>query len=236
MTELRKPSLPIWIAGALLFAAVSCAQAQKAPAAPASTPAATPIAKPAAGKSAAGKPGSTANGGKAATPADEPSTLVLSDTLHYDDMKKQSIFTGNVVMTRGLMNLHSDQLEMHEDAQGNQFGTATANPGKMVTIRQDRPDTFELIVGTGLRAEYDGPKDQFDLIGQAVVIRYVCGKQFDTIRGQRVRYNDKAGTYEAEGGPESSAPGGRVRSVVEPRAKSDAAVEECRKSQAAKAR
>ncbi|CAB3918980.1 MULTISPECIES: lipopolysaccharide transport periplasmic protein LptA [Achromobacter] len=171
---------------------------------------------------------------KAATPAEEPSTLILSDTLHYDDVKKKSVFTGNVNMTRGLMTLTSDVLEMNEDAQGNQFGTATANKGKIVTIRQERPETFELIEGTGLRAEYDGSKSTFDLIGQAVVIRYVCGKPFDTIRGERVRYNEKTGTYEAHGGPNSAAAGGRVRSVAEPRAKSDAAIAECRKQQAAK--
>ncbi|KRC73343.1 Lipopolysaccharide export system protein LptA [compost metagenome] len=171
---------------------------------------------------------------KAAAPAEEPSTLILSDTLHYDDIKKQSVFTGNVNLTRGLMTLSSDTLQMTEDAQGNQYGTATADKGKVVTIRQERPDTFELIEGKGLRAEYDGTKSTFDLIGQAVVVRYVCGKPFDTIRGERVRYNEKTGTYEAQGGPNSAAAGGRVRSVAEPRAKADAAVAECRKQQAAK--
>ena len=106
-------------------------------------------------------------------------------------MKKQSVFTGNVNMTRGLMTLTSDTLEMHEDAKGNQYGTATANKGKVVTIRQERPENFELIEGKGLRAEYDGTNSTFDLIGQAVVVRYVCGKPFDTIRGERVRAQRK---------------------------------------------
>jgi lipopolysaccharide export system protein LptA len=149
---------------------------------------------------------------KPAAPAEEPSTLILSDTLHYDDVKKQSVFTGNVNLTRGLMTLTSDTLPMTEE----------------------RPENFELIEGKGLRAEYDGAKSTFDLIGQAVVVRYVCGKPFDTIRGERVRYNEKTGTYEAQGGPNSSAAGGRVRSVAEPRAKSDAAIAECRKQQATK--
>ena len=185
----------------------------------ASAHAADPAPQPAAGKAA---------------PAEEPSTLILSDTLHYDDVKKQSVFTGNVNMTRGLMTLTSDTLEMHEDAKGNQYGTATANKGKVVTIRQERPENFELIEGKGLRAEYDGTNSTFDLIGQAVVVRYVCGKPFDTIRGERVRYNEKSGTYEAHGGPNSAAAGGRVRSVAEPRAKADAAIAECRKQQASK--
>lgn len=166
-------------------------------------------------------------------PAEEPSTLILSDTLNYDDLKKQSIFTGSVVLTRGLMTLHADRLDVREDAAGNQFGNATANKGRVVTIRQERPETFELIEGTGLRAEYNSSTSEFDLIGQAVVTRHVCGKPFDTIRGERIRYNDKTGTYQAQGGANSAAAGGRVRSFAEPRAKVDAAIAECRKAKQA---
>ena len=79
-----------------------------------------------------------------------------------------------------------------------------------------------------LRAEYNSTKGEFDLIGQALVTRYICGKPFDTIRGERVRYNEKTGVYQAQGGPNSSAPGGRVRSFAAPRAKADAAIAECR--------
>lgn len=172
--------------------------------------------------------GATAHAQSTDQSADDPSTMILSDTLHYDDIKRQSTFSGNVVLTRGLMKLTADELELIEDEAGNQHGTATANKGKVVTIRQERPETFEVVEGKGLRAEYDSNKSQFDLIGQAVVTRYICGKPFDTIRGQRVRYNEKTGTYQAQGGPNSSAPGGRVRSVVGPRGKADAAVAECR--------
>ncbi len=186
-------------------------------------------------KRARGANGAKPSGkGGAQTPEEQPNTVILSEKLHYDDVKKTSVFTGNVIMTRGLMTLHSDELQMREDAQGNQYGTALANPGKMVTVRQERPENFEVIEGVGRRAEYDGTKSTFDLIGQAVVTRFICGKPFDTIRGQRVRYNDKAGTYEAMGGPESAAPAGRVRSVMEPRARTDAAIAECRAQQGGK--
>ncbi len=215
----RPYSLSAWLIGALLAAAIGSVSAQPAPA-----------ATPAQNNGAPAKGGSAA-----AAPQEEPNTQILSDTLHYDDTKKTSVFTGNVIMTRGLLTMKSDKLELREDAQGNQFGVATmSSPDRMVNIRQERPETFELIEGVGQRAEYDGTKSQFDLIGQAVVIRYICGKQFDTIRGQRVRYNDKAGTYEAIGGPGSAAPGGRVRSIVEPRARTDAAIAECRRVQASK--
>ncbi|HEY0296972.1 MAG TPA: lipopolysaccharide transport periplasmic protein LptA [Bordetella sp.] len=206
MTHQTAPILPRLLGALLLATAAASAQAQIQAQAPAQGQAKT-------------------------APADEPSTQVVSDTLHYDDNKRESIFTGNVVATRGQLNIYSDKLVVNEDKDGNQFGTATADKSKVVTLTEDRPETFERIEGKGLRAEYDGAKQQFDLIGQAVVIRYICGKPYDTIRGQRVRYYQKTGVYEAQGGPDSAAPGGRVRSLAEPRAKTQAAMDACRAAQ-----
>lgn len=160
-------------------------------------------------------------------PAEEPDTLVLSDTLTYDDTKRESIFTGNVIMTRGAMTLHSDKLVMHEDAEGYQYGTATVNEGNLVYIRQEDPAKFEVIEARGLRGEYNGKTEQVEVIGQAIVTRFVCGKPFDTIKGEKVMFNQKTDTYHAYSGPKSAAPGGRVRSLAQPRAKSDAAAAAC---------
>lgn len=162
-------------------------------------------------------------------PEEEPDTLVLSDTLTYDDSKRESIFTGNVIMTRGLMTLHSDKLVMHEDAEGFQYGTATVNEGNLVYIRQEDPTKFEVIEARGLRGEYDGKTEQVEVIGQAIVTRFVCGKPFDTIKGEKVVFNQKTDTYHAYSGPQSAAPGGRVRSLAQPRAKSEAAAAACQK-------
>ena len=169
---------------------------------------------------------------QAQTPVEEPSTMILSDTLRYDDTKKESTFTGKVVMTRGFLTLSSDVLAMREDAEGNQYGIATANPGKRVFIRQVRPENFEVLEGVGLKADYDGKNETFDLIGQAVVTRYICGKHFDTVSGQQVRYNQKTDVYQAFSGPDSFNPDGRVRSVAQPKARTEAAIAACRAAQA----
>ena len=161
--------------------------------------------------------------------APEPDTLILSDTLNYDDVKKQSIFTGNVIMTRGQMTLHSDKLVVREDAEGFQYGTATVEPGKLVFVRQEDPAKFEVLEAKGLRGEYNGKTEEVEMIGQAIVTRFVCGKQIDRISGERVKFNQKTNTYQAFGGPDSAAAGGRVRSVASPRAKADAAAAECQK-------
>ena len=168
----------------------------------------------------------------AATPVEEPSTTILSDTLHYDDTKRESTFTGKVVMTRGLLTLSSDVLAMREDTEGFQYGVATAEPGKRVFIRQVRPENFEVLEGVGLKANYDGKNETFDLIGQAVVTRYICGKHFDTVSGQQVRYSQKTDVYQAFSGPDSFNPDGRVRSVAQPKARTEAAIAACKASQA----
>jgi lipopolysaccharide export system protein LptA len=135
-------------------------------------------------------------------------------------------------MTRGLLTLSSDTLAMREDADGHQYGIATADPGKRVFIRQVRPENFEVLEGVGLKADYDGKNETFDLIGQAVVTRYICGKHFDTVSGQQVRYNQKTDVYQAFSGPDSFNPDGRVRSVAQPKARTEAAIAACRAAQA----
>jgi lipopolysaccharide export system protein LptA len=169
----------------------------------------------------------------AAAAAEQPSTQILSDTLHFDDIKRQSTFTGNVVMTRGLMTMNADTLILKEESDGAQFGTGTVKPGKRVFIRQERPENFEVLEGVGERVEYNGRDEIFDLIGQAIVTRFICGQQFDTVSGEKVRYSQKTDTYEAFSGPNSANTGGRVRSVAQPRARADGAVAACRAKQGA---
>ena len=168
----------------------------------------------------------------AVAPKEEPATMILSDTLHFDDTKRESTFTGNVVMTRGLMTMNADSLHLREDPEGFQYGTGTVKPGKRVLIRQARPEVYEVLEGVGVRAEYNGKTETFDLIGQAIVTRYICGQHFDTVSGERVRYSQKTDVYEAFSGPDSANSGGRVRSVAQPRARADAAVAECKAKEA----
>ncbi|MGB6008736.1 lipopolysaccharide transport periplasmic protein LptA [Castellaniella sp.] len=158
----------------------------------------------------------------------EPDTVILSDTLHYDDVSKTSTFTGNVVLTRGAMTLRADKLVTHEDAQGNQFGTATADKSGTVTIRQENPAKFETLIATGQQADYVGQAGDITLTGQATVTRQICGQTFDNVRGAKIIYHDKTGTYEAFGGKNSAAAGGRVRSLAQPQSRIDQAIAKCR--------
>ena len=129
---------------------------------------------------------------------EEPDTLIISDTLTYDDNRKESVFTGNVVLTRGAMTLHSDKLTMREDAEGFQFGTATVEGGKLVFLRQENPEKFEVLEARGQRAEYDGLRVR-DLAAQRGDRRATTGGR-DDLTLPAVRRGgsalDKVGRYQ----------------------------------------
>ncbi|MDX3907879.1 MAG: lipopolysaccharide transport periplasmic protein LptA [Pigmentiphaga sp.] len=144
-------------------------------------------------------------------------TTVDADSLRYDDLKQTSIFTGNVVLTKGSLILRSDRLELREDAEGYQYGVATANSGKLVNVRQRREGTNEYIEGVAERVEYDGRNELIHFISRAVVKRLACEQMVDEVRGQRVTYNQRTETYTATGGPQAPTANRRVRTIIQPR-------------------
>src|SRR5258708_7023660 len=64
-----------------------------------------------------------------------------------DDLKQTTVFTGNVVLTKGTLLIRGAQLTYREDAQGYQFGTVTAEAGKLAFFRQKREGADEFIEG-----------------------------------------------------------------------------------------
>lgn len=158
----------------------------------------------------------------------EPDTIILSDTLDYDDLARKSVFKGNVIVTRGNLNLHADHVEVDELENGSQQVAATVNSSNRVRIRQETPEKYEIIKGEGLRGEFNSGTEQLTLIGQASLTRYICGKAIDSIQGERVVYNKQSDTYRALGGPDSADSQKRVRSIARPRANIDRAIAECK--------
>lgn len=63
---------------------------------------------------------------------------IESDALRYDDTKQTSVFTGKVVLTKGTMLIRGAQLDVRQDADGNQYGIVKAEPGKRAFFRQKR--------------------------------------------------------------------------------------------------
>ena len=139
-----------------------------------------------------------------------------SDHLRYDDARQTSVFTGNVVITKGTIVIRGAQVEVKQDAQGNQFGTVLGNPGY---FKQKREGLNEFIEGEGKRIEYDSRDEIVRFIGDAVMRRYLGTQQNDETRGNVIVYNSRTEVFTVEGSPSGSTPGnpsGRVRATLTP--------------------
>ena len=154
---------------------------------------------------------------------------IEADALRHDELKQTSVFTGNVVMTKGTIVLRGIKLEVRQDAEGYQFGKVWAAPGKRAFFRQKRdtapgaPDEF--IEGESETIEYDGKADNVRFITRAELRRYEGAKLNDEITGAVIVYNNVTDVFTVDGqrnaasnaaGAAPSA-GGRVRAVLAPK-------------------
>ena len=150
------------------------------------------------------------------TDRDKP-VNIEADRMLVDDTKKESVFEGNVVLTQGTMQLRGDRVTVRQDADGFQFGIAY---GKPATFRQKREGHDEYIDGFAERLEYDGKKDLLQMFNAARIL-----KGTDEVRGDYISYNARTEFYQVLGGNKSNATstppggGGRVRAVIQPKAK-----------------
>jgi lipopolysaccharide export system protein LptA len=149
-----------------------------------------------------------------------------ADALRYDDLNRTSVFTGNVVITKGTLVIRGQQVEVREDAEGNQYGTVLASPDKLGYYRQKREGKDEYMEGEARRIEYDGKADVVKFIGQAVMRRYVGTKLNDETMGSLIVYDNTTDIFSVDSGTGSrtaSNPSGRVRAMLTPKPKEGSA-------------
>ncbi|WPB57236.1 lipopolysaccharide transport periplasmic protein LptA [Xylophilus sp. GOD-11R] len=156
---------------------------------------------------------------------------VEADALRHDDLAQTSIFTGNVVLTKGTILIRGTRLEVRQDPDGYQFGVVTADPGKRAYFKQKRdtqagaPD--EYIEGEGEVIDYDGKQDRVRFTRRAEMHRLQGSTTMDEVHGNVIVYNNVTDVYTVDGSPNSGgaaaasattgAPGGRIRAVLSPR-------------------
>ncbi|MGE0351367.1 lipopolysaccharide transport periplasmic protein LptA [Hydrogenophaga sp.] len=140
-----------------------------------------------------------------------------ADALRYDDARQTSVFTGNVVITKGSILIRGAQVEVRQDAQGNQFGIVNGSPG---FFRQKREGVDEFIEGTAQRIEYDSKADTVRFIGKAVLKRFKGTELNDETTGNVIVYNNTTDVFTVDGGGAAGGtplnPSGRVRAMLTP--------------------
>jgi len=128
--------------------------------------------------------------------ADSEQPLYLeADSAELLEAKSLSIYTGNVLVRQGSVELRGDRIRIHHDPERKpRLIIATGAP---VTYRQRMEGEEQPVEATALRMEYDRTKEEITLIDQAQLFQ---GK--DTFRSDRIVYDRvqarvKAGTLAA---------------------------------------
>lgn len=143
-----------------------------------------------------------------------------ADALRYDDLKQSSVFTGNVVITKGTTILRGARVDVSQDPQGYQQAVAVAAPGKLAFYRKKRDGVDEYIEAEAERIEYDSRADVVRFIKQAVVRRFGGATLLDETTGSVIVYNNITDVFTVDGGAQNTTaanPSGRVRAMLSPR-------------------
>jgi lipopolysaccharide export system protein LptA len=141
------------------------------------------------------------------------------------DLQRQVlVYTGNVVVVQGTMQLRAERIEMRQTPDGHRLATAIGQLGKPASWRQKRDGLDETVEGTADRIEFDGKADTLRLMGKSVVRRLRGGTVADEISGTNILWENSSELFRVEGGTATpSNPSGRVRAVLSPRVEVPAA-------------
>lgn len=141
---------------------------------------------------------------------------IEADSLRYDDTRQTSVFTGNVVITKGTIIMRGNKMDVHQDAKGNQVGLLLGSPG---FFRQKREGLDEWVEGEANRVDYDSQAQTVVLTGNAVLRRYRGTQLNDDNQGNVITYNSLTEVFTVKGGAASASaanPSGRVRAMLTP--------------------
>lgn len=136
-----------------------------------------------------------------------------ADNVTLDDVRKLSVFQGNVLLIQGTLMMRADRVEATQNDDGLQKVAAT---GKPVSFRQKRDGVDEYIEGFADNIEYDGVQSMLRLQGNARL-----RKGGDEIRGSVISYDAKTEFYKVTGQQNTPGSSGRVKVIIRPKAKAE---------------
>ena len=139
--------------------------------------------------------------------------------LHHDDIRQVMVLEGGVVITRGTFVLRAERVEIRQDPEGYQFGTATGTRDTPARFRQKREGVDQYIEGDAQRIDYDGKADRVTLTGFAHLCRLEGATPADEVNGHVIVYDNRVEQYTVSGGSASATqdnPQGRIRGTIAP--------------------
>jgi len=151
----------------------------------------------------------------------DKATQIEANRMSADDVKRMTIFEGNVVLTKGTIAVRAERIVVRQDAEGYQFTTATGAPVRFKQRLDPKEGEKEgqWLDGEALRIEIDERKQTIELFDKARVNR--AGTE---VTGAYIFVDQRSEFYTVttgKGTKEGQTPG-RVTAVLPP-SKSDSA-------------
>ena len=103
---------------------------------------------------------------------DKP-TQIEANRMSADDVKRMTIFEGNVILTKGTIAVRAERIVVRQDAEGFQLTTATGAPVRFKQKQDPKEGEKEgrWMDGEALRVEIDERKQTLELFENARVNR-----------------------------------------------------------------
>lgn len=138
-------------------------------------------------------------------------TQIEANRMTADDARRTNIFEGNVVVTRGTLNIRADRIVVRQDKDGNQYATATGNPVRFRQRQDPKPPEKEgqWLEGEARRIEIDDAGGKVELYESARVNR-----GGDEVTGDYILVDQKSDFFTVTPGKKE---GGRVTMTIKPK-------------------
>ena len=113
-----------------------------------------------------------------------------ADRISMDDIKKQQIFEGNVILTQGTLQIRTNKLVVTQDADGFQKGVAIGGANGLARFKQKREGSDDYVEGEGERIEHDAREEKTEFF-----IRGWVRNGLDEVKGQYISYDSLTEKY-----------------------------------------
>jgi len=139
-------------------------------------------------------------------------TQIEANRMSADDVRRTNVFEGNVVVTRGTLNIRADRIVVRQDPEGNQYATATGSPVRFRHRQDPKPPDKEGVwmEGEAKRIEVDDKAGKIELFDAARVNR-----GGDEVAGDYILVDQRSDFFSVTAS--KGAKEGRVRATIQPK-------------------
>jgi len=116
-----------------------------------------------------------------------------------DAQKQTTVFTGNVVITQGTLQIRAERVEVQEGQDGYRNAVAFGSAQQPAFFKQKRDGVEETVEGTAERIDFDEKNDTLRLSGNPVVRRMRGAQMADEITGTLITWDNRTEFFTVDG-------------------------------------